>query len=92
MESMSTTKSTRKRIVRRSISLPSELDSKIHKLARRENRSTNQVIETLIESGVEAKEAERRRFFELVERLQSTTDRAELQGLKEELARMTFGA
>jgi predicted DNA-binding protein len=86
------TKPAGKKIVRRSISLPRELDSKIHKLARRENRSTNQVIENLIESGIETKEAERRRFFALVERLHLTTDRTELQSIKEELARMTFGA
>jgi predicted transcriptional regulator len=89
---MATTKAAKKKIVRRSVSLSRELNSKIHKLAQRENRSTNQVIENLIESGVEAKEAERRRFFELVERLHSTKDQAELQSIKEELARMTFGA
>jgi predicted transcriptional regulator len=89
---MATTKPARKKIVRRSISLPSDLDSKVHKLARRENRTTNQVIENLIESGIEAKEAEKRHFFELVERLHLTTDQTELQSIKEELARMTFGA
>ena len=88
---MKTAKLRGKRVVRRSISLHSELDTKIQKLARRENRSTNQVIETLIESGVEAKEAEKRHFFELAERLRTTTDRVELQHIKEELARMTFG-
>ena len=89
---MATTKPAKKKIVRRSISLSRDLDSKVHKLARRENRTTNQVIENLIESGIEAKEAEKRHFFELVERLHLTTDRTELQSIKEELARMTFGA
>ena len=37
------------------------------------------MIENLIETGLEAKEAEKRRFFELAERLRTTTDKAELQ-------------
>jgi len=49
------------------------------------------VIENLIETGLQAKEAEKRRFFELAERLRTTTDKAELQQIKNELARMTFG-
>jgi predicted transcriptional regulator len=79
------------RVVRRSISLPRTLDAKIQKLARRENRSTNRVIENLIETGVEAKETEKRRFFALAERLRESNDQNEIQGIKEELARMTFG-
>lgn len=88
---MAAGKLKRKKIVRRSISLHAELDAKIQRLAQHQNRSTNQVIETLIESGVEAKEAEKRHFFELAERLRTTKDRVELQQIKEELARMTFG-
>jgi hypothetical protein len=80
------------KIVRRSVSLPSETDSKVQKLARRQNRSANQVIENLIETGLAAKEAEKRRFFELTERLRASSDSAEIQRLKDELARMTFGA
>lgn len=78
-------------IIRRSVSLPSEIDTKVQKLARRENRSANQVIENLIETGLAAKEAEKRRFFELTERLRAASDPAEIQQLKDDLARMTFG-
>lgn len=78
--------------VRRSISLPRDLDSKVQKLARRQKSSANRVLENLIETGLEAKEAERRRFFELAERLTTTTDPAEVQRLKHDLARMTFGS
>lgn len=60
-------------------------------MAHRQNRSANRVLESLIEAGLEAKEAEKRRFFELTERLRSAVDAAELQQIKEELARMTFG-
>lgn len=86
---MATTKS--KRATRRSVSLPQELDAKIRKLAQRENRSTNRVIESLIEAGVEAKEAEKKHFFELAERLRASTDEAEIQLIKKQLAYMTFG-
>jgi len=80
-----------KKPVRRSISLPPEIDTKIQTLASHQHRSTNRVIEKLIETGLQAKEAEKRRFFELAERLRTTTDKAELQQIKNELARMTFG-
>lgn len=81
----------KQKTVRRSISLPRELDSKVQRLAQRQNRSANRVLENLIEAGLEAKEAEKRRFFELAERLRSTDDPAELEEVKSEMARMTFG-
>lgn len=49
------------------------------------------MIEDLIETGIEAKEAEKLRFFKLAERLHTTDDEAELTAIKNELARMTFG-
>lgn len=81
----------KEKTVRRSISLPRELDSKVQRLAQRQNRSANRVLENLIEAGLEAKEAEKRRFFELAERLRSTDDPAELERVKSEMARITFG-
>jgi predicted transcriptional regulator len=81
----------KQKTVRRSISLPRELDSKVQRLAQRQNRSANRVLENLIEAGLEAKEAEKRRFFELAERLRDTSDPAELERVKNEMARMTFG-
>ena len=80
-----------RRIVRRSVSLPSEVDLKVQELAVHQKRSASRIIENLVETGLEAKEAEKRRFFELAERLRTATDRAELQRIKNELARMTFG-
>jgi len=41
---------------------------------------------------LDAKEAEKRRFYELAERLQTTKNQSELQEIKQELARLTFGA
>lgn len=45
----------------------------------------------MIESGLEAREQERKRFLELADRLADTRDPEEQSRLKEELARMTFG-
>ena len=50
------------------------------------------MVENLIAAGLEAKEGERRRFFELADRLRTASDPVELQHVKEELARMTFGS
>ena len=86
-----TTAKTKTKAVRRSVALSGELNLKIQKLARRQNWSANRVIEDLIEAGIEAKEAEKRRFFELAERLRTTDNEAELATIKSELARMTFG-
>jgi hypothetical protein len=88
---MATIKKSRKTI-RRSIALPQEIDSKVRKIARHQKRSANQVLGSLIESGLEARESERQRFFQLAERLRSTTDRSELERVKHELSRMTFGS
>ena len=49
------------------------------------------MLEVLIEAGLQAKEAEKARFFELTDRLRTATDGDEVQQIKGELARMTFG-
>jgi len=64
----------------------------VQELDRRERRRANQVLEELIASGLQSKENEKRRFFELAERLSASTSRSEQQRIKEELARMTFGS
>ncbi|MEO6487361.1 MAG: hypothetical protein ABIO78_05375 [Thermoanaerobaculia bacterium] len=79
------------RVVRQSISLPSGIARRVKSLARRERTSANRVIVDLIETGLEAREREKRAFFELAERLANSSDTAEKRRLKEELARMTFG-
>ncbi|HUS18867.1 MAG TPA: hypothetical protein VMZ25_04410 [Terriglobales bacterium] len=84
-------KVSKKKTVRRSVSLRPDLASRVQVLARRAKRSTNRVLEELIETGLEAKESEKRRFFEFADRLATSTDRQEQHRIKEELARMTFG-
>lgn len=82
---------TTERPIRRSISLPSRVAKRVSELAQHQKTSANRVLVDLIETGLESKEAEKRRFFELADRLSSSTDRAEQQRIKEELARLTFG-
>jgi len=77
--------------VRRSVSLPLETDSRVKQLARRERRSASRVLENLIKAGLQAREYERRHFFELAERLHTSKNATEIQQLKDELARRTFG-
>ena len=79
------------RVVRQSISLPSGIARRVKSLAKRERTSANRVIVDLIETGLEAREREKRAFLELAERLANSSSTAEKKRLKEELARMTFG-
>jgi len=76
--------------LRQSISLPGRLAKQVKALARRQHTSANRVLVDLIESGLESREAERRRFFELADQLSASTDTEERQRIKQELARLTF--
>jgi predicted transcriptional regulator len=80
------------KLVRRSVSLPGDIDRQVQQLARSQSRSTASMLEALVEAGLAAREAEKRRFFELAERLRVSTDPDEVQLIKQDLARMTFGA
>jgi hypothetical protein len=77
--------------VRQSISLPSHLATKVRSLAKHQRTSTNRVLVDLIETGIDFKETERRRFFDLADRLSASTDPDEQKRIKKELARLTFG-
>jgi hypothetical protein len=77
--------------VRQSVSLPTSIARRVRALAQRERKSANRVIVDLIESGLEAREREKREFFELADRLAESSDAAEQKRLKRELARMTYG-
>ena len=80
-----------KTAVRQSVSLPSGVARRVQALAKRQRTSANRVLVELIESGLEAQEREKKAFFELADRLAQSSDVAEQERLKEELARMTFG-
>ena len=82
---------TGQKAVRQSISLPPRTARRVKALAKTQKTSANRVLVELIETGLESKDAEMQRFFELADRLISSTDTRERQKIKEELARMTFG-
>ena len=77
--------------VRQSVSLPPRIAKHVHAIAKTRKTSANRVLVDLIEAGLQSKEAERRRFFALANRLTESADPDERQRVKEELARMTFG-
>lgn len=82
---------TAQKAVRQSVSLPFRTAKRVRALAKAQKASANRVLVELIETGLESKEAEKQRFFELAERLMASTDARERKKIKEELARMTFG-
>ncbi len=77
--------------VRQSVSLPPAVARRVRSIAKSSRTSANRVLVELIESGLESREGERKRFLELADRLVQSRDAKEQLALKEELARMTFG-
>jgi predicted DNA-binding protein len=82
---------TTEKAVRQSVTLPARLARRVRTLAKNRKTSTNRVLVELIETGIESKETEKSKFFELADRLSATSDPIEQKRIKKELARMTFG-
>jgi hypothetical protein len=76
---------------RQSVSLPARVARRVRAFARARRTSQSRVIVDLIESGLEAKEREKRHYLELLERLRCTQDAGERERITAELARLTFG-
>jgi metal-responsive CopG/Arc/MetJ family transcriptional regulator len=83
--------STAAKPVRQSVSLSPHVARRVKVLARTAKTSTSRVIADLIEAGLDAREQEKKRFFECADRLARSRDPEEQTRLKEELARLTFG-
>ena len=77
--------------VRQSVSLPTRVAHRVKSLAKTSGTSANRIIVDLIESGIAAREQERKRFFDLADRLVHSRDADDQKRLKEELARLIFG-
>jgi hypothetical protein len=82
---------TTEKAIRKSITLPSPIAKRVTALAKSRKVSSNRILVELVETGLRSKEEEKRRFFELANRLSTSTDAKEQQELKEQLALMTFG-
>lgn len=83
--------STSEKAARQSVSLPGRVARRVRALARARRTSASRVIVDLIESGLEAKENERRHYLGLLAQLRKADDPAEQERLTAELARLTFG-
>ena len=74
------------------MSLAPRVARRVRALAKARRTSASRVIAEIVESGLDAQEHERRRFLDLADRLTRSTEPAERERLKEELARITFGS
>jgi metal-responsive CopG/Arc/MetJ family transcriptional regulator len=78
-------------VIRRSISLPAEIAGKLDSVAAARHVSANRAIVDLLADAITAYERRRTIFLELADRFQKSTDPAETERLRDELANMTFG-
>jgi hypothetical protein len=77
--------------VRRSVTLPPQVDRQIETIARNRRLSGNRVLVELVELGLEARKQKEKAFFELAERFRSSNDPTEVKQLGDELGRFVFG-
>ena len=77
--------------VRRSVTLPSQVDREVEAIARRRRLSGNRVLVELVELGLEARKEKEKAFFDLAERFRSADDPKQIRQLGDELGRFVFG-
>jgi hypothetical protein len=82
-------KSSPKESVRQSVSLPSRIAKRVRTLADVRNTTASHVLVDLIETGLQTKQAQHKRFFELTDQLAEAKDPTERKRLQEELARIS---
>ena len=83
--------STANKIVRQSVSLPSNVAAQVRGLARKRRLSANRMLIELIENGIEAEKQKEREFFELAQRFREASDPDEVKRLGDQMGRMIFG-
>ena len=77
--------------VRRSVTLPSQVDKQIEAIAKKGRLSGNRVLVELVELGLEARKQKEKAFFELAERFRESNDPKQVKQLGDELGRFVFG-
>ncbi len=77
--------------VRRSVTLPAQVDRQIEGIAKHRRLSGNRVLVELVELGLEARKQKEREFFELAERFRKSDDPEQVKQLGDELGRFVFG-
>jgi len=82
---------TSEKPVRQSVTLPARVARHVRSLAKAKRTSASRILVDLVEAGLEAREADKKRFLDLADRLARSKDPAEQERIKEQLARLTFG-
>ena len=77
--------------VRLSVTIPAPIANRVRAIAKTRKTSSNRILVDLLEAGIQSKDAEKERFLAIANQLSESSDPAEGQRLKKELARMTFG-
>jgi len=77
--------------IRKSVSLPAQVASQVHSLAKRRKVSSNRVLVELIENGLEAEKRKQEEFLDLAEKFRNAEDPQEVKRLGDKLGRMIFG-
>ena len=77
--------------IRRSVTLPQQVDRQIETIAKNRRLSGNRVLIELVELGLEASKQREKAFFELAERFRDSKDPEEVKQLGDKLGRFVFG-
>jgi hypothetical protein len=77
--------------LRLSVTIPADIAKRVRAMAKAQKTSANRVLVDLLEAGLQFKDAEKQRFFDLANQLSESANPAERQRLQKELARFTFG-
>jgi hypothetical protein len=77
--------------VRRSVTLPQQIDRQIETIAKNRRLSGNRVLLELVELGLEARKEKEKAFFELAQRFRDSKDPDQVKQLGDELGRFVFG-
>lgn len=88
---MATTKRRTAKQLRRSVTLPPEIDKQVGAMAKQRRLSDNRILVELIEYGIEARKQKEKDFFHLAERFRAASDPEEVKQLGDQLGRFVFG-
>lgn len=80
-----------RKLVRRSVTLPQQLDKQVEAIAKNRRLSGNRVLVELLELGLEARDQKEKAFFELAERFRNSKNPDEVKKLGDELGHFVFG-
>ncbi len=82
---------TGNKVVRQSVSLPSNVATQVRTLAKTRRLSANRMLVELIENGIDAEKRKQQEFFDLAKRFRAATDPEEVSRLGDQMGRMIFG-